>query len=105
MRVPGLEHPLKLQLARELCAILHGYRRDNGAAYIDAHPTELSRLRRGDLRRFSLDRIVRYIARAGYDIEVRLKPTVRLDDRPKPRQRPTSSVARYDYYGRDENQV
>ena len=99
MKGPGPEHQLKAQLARELCAIFDGYERELAAAHVDAHPSELSRLRRGDLRRFSLGRIVRYIAKAGYDIEVHLKKTSRLEERPKPRQ-PTSSVRRYDYYGR-----
>jgi len=98
MRAAGPEHSLKAQLARELCAILQGYRRDIGAACFDAHASELSRLRHGDLRRFSLGRIVRYLARAGYDIEVHLKKTSRLEHRPEPR-RPTSVVLRYDYYG------
>ncbi|HEV8237242.1 MAG TPA: hypothetical protein VGP84_21675 [Gemmatimonadaceae bacterium] len=99
VRAPGPEHELKEQLARELRAILGGDSRDNPPGYVYAHPSELSRLRHGDLRRFSLARIVRYIARAGYDIEVHLKKTPRLEVRPKPR-RPVSTVVRYDYYGR-----
>lgn len=92
------ENPLKGQLARELCAILDGYQRDIGAAHIDADPSELSRLRHGDLRRFSLARILRYIARAGYDIEIHLKSRPRLEQRPQP-PRPACTVVRYDYYG------
>lgn len=98
MRAPGPEQQLKEQLARELCAIFHGYQRDVAAVHLDAHPTEISRLRRGRIRRFSLARIVRYVARAGYDIEVHLKRTPRFEDRPAPR-RPTGSVRRYDYFG------
>ena len=100
MRAPGPEHELKEQLARELCLILEGDLRDMAAACVHAHPSELSRLRHGDLRRFSLARIVRYIARTGYDIEVHLKKTPRLEERPTPRCRPVSTVVRYDYYGR-----
>lgn len=99
MKLPGLEQTLKVQLANELCAILHGYRRYVGAAHVDMHPSELSRLRRGDLRRFSLDRLLRYIARAGYDVEIHLKRTPRHEERPTPRRVPTSSVVRYDYWG------
>ena len=99
MRPPGPEQELKAQLARELRSILSEDPRYIGAARIDADVSELSRLRRDDLRRFSLGRIIRYIARAGYDIEVHLKRTPRLEQRPKPR-RPTSAVVRYDYYGR-----
>jgi len=62
MKPRGLEHELKEQLARELTAILDGYQRDAAADRIDAHPTELSRLRGGDLSRFSLGRIVRTTA-------------------------------------------
>lgn len=100
VRAPGPEHELKEQLARELCVILGGDRRDFAAACVDADPSELSRLRHGDLRRFSLARIVRYIARAGYDIDVHLKKMPRLEEHPKPRRRPVSTVVRYDYYGR-----
>jgi len=99
MRAARSEQVLKEQLARELCAILDGYQRDAGADLIDAPPSELSRLRQGDLRRFSLGRIVRYVARAGYDIEVHLKKTPRLELRSEPR-RSTSTVVRHDYYGR-----
>jgi predicted XRE-type DNA-binding protein len=99
VRAPGLEQELKEQLARELCTILDGYQRDAAAARVDAHESELSRLRHGDLRRFSLARIVRYIARAGYDVEVHLKRTPRFEERPTPRHHPASTVLRYDYYG------
>src|SRR5437763_1682969 len=78
MRAPAPEQELKAQLARELCSILHGYQRDIGAACVDAHATELSRLRHGDLRRFSLARIIRYIARAGYAIEFHMIRTPRI---------------------------
>ena len=101
MRRAGPEQELKGQLAAELCSILRGWQRDIGAARLDMHASDLSRLRHGDLRRFSLTRIIRYIARAGYDIEVHLKKTHRLEHRPKPRQ-PTSTVVRYNYYGEPE---
>lgn len=93
------EQELKELLARELCAILDGYQRDNAAGVVRADPSEVSRFRHGDLRRFSLARIIRYIAQAGYDIEVHLKKAPRAEQRPKP-PRPTRSVVRYDYYGR-----
>ena len=99
MRAPRPEDKLKAQLARELCSILQGQPRDIGAGLVGAHATELSRLRHGDLRRFSLGRILRYIACAGYDIEVHLKRTQRFEQRPELR-RSTSTVVRYDYYGR-----
>ena len=98
MKRVGPEQELKAQLASELCSILRGWQRDVAAAWVDTHASELSRLRHGDLGRFSLARIIRYIARAGYDIEVHLKMAQRLENRPKPR-RPASTVVRYNYYG------
>jgi hypothetical protein len=103
MKRAGPEQELKAQLGGELCSILHGWQRDSGAAWVDMHASDLSRLRHGDLRRFSLTRIIRWIARAGYDIEVHLKKTQRLEHHPKPRQ-PTSTVVRYDYYGMREQE-
>src|SRR4051812_46094491 len=103
MKRAGPEQELRVQLASELCSILHGRQRDIGAARVDMHASDLSRLRHGDLRRFSLTRLIRYIARAGYDIEVHLKKTQRREYRPKPRQ-PTSTVVRYDYYGVPEQE-
>jgi predicted XRE-type DNA-binding protein len=102
MSQPAPEHQLKLQLARELCAILDGYSREVGAGHLQTHTSELSRLRHGDLRRFSLTRILRFIARLGYDLEVHLKKTPRLEERPQLRHHPTTSVVRSDYYGRRE---
>ena len=66
---------------------------------MDTLASELSRIRNGDLRRFSLSRIIRFVARTGHDIEVHLKKTPRREERPKPRYQPVSSVQRYDYYG------
>jgi hypothetical protein len=45
--------------------------------------------------------LARYIARAGYDIEVHPRKTPRLEQHPKPRP-PTSTVIRYNYYGLPE---
>lgn len=104
MMRPRPEQDLKAQLARELCSILRGWQRDIGAAWVAMPASDLSRLRHGDLRRFSLARIIRYIARAGYDIEVHLKRTQRLENRPKP-HRPTSMVVRYNYYGQPEQDL
>ena len=99
MRISDLERELKEQLARELCAVLDGYPREVGAERIGTHGSELSRIRNRDLRRFSVARLIRFLARAGHDIEVHLKRTPRLEERPKPRHQPRSTVCRYDYYG------
>src|SRR5690348_2851786 len=100
MKASELEQTLKAQIARELCALVDGSPRDIGAMQLGTHPTELSRLRHEDLRRFSLHRLLRFAARSGHDIEVHLKTTPRLEERPQPRHHPTSTVIRFDYYGR-----
>jgi helix-turn-helix protein len=100
MKASDVEQTLKAQLARELCALVDGYPREIGAMHLGTHPTELSRLRQQDLRRFSLQRLLRFAARSGHDIEVHLKTMPRLEERPQPRHHPTSTVIRFDYYGR-----
>jgi len=102
MRESEFECDFKLQLARELCRILDGYSRDVAAASIGTLGTELSRIRKGDLRRFSVARLIRFVASTGYDIEVHLKKTPRLEERPKPRYQPVGIVRRYNYYGQLE---
>ena len=99
MRTSDLERSLKAQLARELCAILHVFPNELGASFINTRGSELSRIRNGHLRRFSLSRLIRFVASTGHDIEVHLKKTPRLEERPKPRRHPVSSVKRYDYNG------
>jgi hypothetical protein len=100
MLISDLEHGLKEQLARQLCAILDGYPRELGAAHIGTSESELSRIRNGHLRRFSLSRLIRFVARTGHDIEVHLKRTPRWEERPTVRHQPMSTVRRYDYHGR-----
>lgn len=100
MRLTDLERELKIQLARELCAIMDGYSLEVGAAHLETLPSELSRIRRGDLRRFSLRRMLLFVARTGYDVEIHFNKTPRLEERPQPRHQPKSTVRRSDYYGR-----
>lgn len=57
--------------------------------------------RRGKLRvALHCDLPLRYLARMRYDVEVHLKKTPRPEEHPQPRHRPTTSVVRYDYFGR-----
>jgi predicted XRE-type DNA-binding protein len=94
----ALEHELKQLLAGELCAILASWSQGNAAALVGTHQSEISRLRRRDLRRFSLTRLLRLASRACYDVEIRLTETP--GRRPEPRGRPGVAVVRYDRYGR-----
>lgn len=102
MLISEFEHDFKVKIAREICLILDGVPRDVAAARIGTQVSELSRIRKGNLRRFSLTRLIRFVASTGYDIEVHLKKTPRLEDRPRPRFRAIGGVWRYNYYGRLE---
>ena len=92
-----IEHQLKVLLAKELCAILDGWAQVGAAAGADTHQSEISRLRRGDLRRFSVGRLLRMISRSHYNIDVRLKAMPRVYG--EPRVRPSATVVRYDRWG------
>jgi len=94
----GIEQDLKTQLARELCAIVDGWSQIEAAALLYTHQSELSRLRRGDLRRFSVKRLLRLTSALWYDVEVHLKPMPRPFGSPSPKS--TATVVRYDRYGR-----
>ena len=93
----GMEHELKRQLARELCAILDGWSQHEAAALSHTHQSELSRLRRGDLRRFSVARLLRLISNCHYKIDVQLRAIPRPYGTPG--MSPMATVARYDRYG------
>jgi predicted XRE-type DNA-binding protein len=63
MRTPDPISPLKEQLARELVARLDGWRQDYAASFVGTDPSRISNLRNGRLTRFSLERLIRFIAR------------------------------------------
>jgi predicted XRE-type DNA-binding protein len=92
-----LEQELKQQLARELCAMLHGYNQCNAAGMLGVHQSELSHLRRSQLRRFSIARLLQFISRQAYDVEVHLKAIPQ--PYAMPRRMPVMTVTRYDRYG------
>lgn len=92
-----IDHELKVQLAQELCAILSGWPQFEAAALSHTHQSELSRLRRGDLRRFSVGRLLRLIANCHYNIDVHLKAMPRVHGRP--RVVPAAKVVRFDRHG------
>jgi predicted XRE-type DNA-binding protein len=92
-----LEQDLKQQLARELCAIFHGHIQINAAAILGVHQSELSHLRCGHLRRFSIARLLRFISQQAYDVEIHLRAIPR--PYATPRRMPEFNVTRYDRYG------
>ena len=54
---------LKQQIARELVARLEGWTQDYAASFIGADPSRVSNLRNGLLTCFSLERLIRFVAR------------------------------------------
>ena len=92
-----LEQELKQQLARELCSILHGYSQINAAAILGVRQPDLSRLRNGQLRRFSTARLLNFISGRRYDVEIHLRAIPR--PYATPRRMPTIAVTRYDGSG------
>jgi hypothetical protein len=93
----SVEKELKARLAVELCAIVDDRTVVEAAASLSNWPSEMSALRRGRYRGFSIDRLVRMIVSQRYDIELSLRPIV---FKPAPRVEATIAVVRYDRYGR-----
>ena len=93
-----LEQELKQQLARELCAILDGYSQTDAAAILGVRQSDLSRMQSGHLARFSTARLLNFISRRRYDIEIHLRAIPR--PYATPHRVPAIVVIRYDQSGR-----
>jgi predicted XRE-type DNA-binding protein len=92
-----VDRELQAQLARELLAILDGWSATHIVEHLGLYPARVSELRRGNLARFSIGRLVRLIAALRFDIEITLRPT----PPPRPaRRQPSASVVRRDRFGR-----
>ena len=72
-RQPDPIPELKRQLAEDLVAHLEGWNQEMAAELIRSDPSTVSHLRSGNLERFSLQQLIRFIARrrATVSIEVR----------------------------------
>jgi predicted XRE-type DNA-binding protein len=97
MRTGDIQRDLQRQLARELCAILDGWKGIEIVNRFGIPPARVSELRHGNLARFSIGRLAHLIARTGYDIEITIRPTPPA--KPSPRLH-TATVVRYDRFGR-----
>ena len=62
---------LKKQLAGELVQLLGTWSQWNAAVLLNVSQTQISELKAGKLERFSLDRLVRLLVRAGRTVEIR----------------------------------
>jgi predicted XRE-type DNA-binding protein len=98
-----IDQRLKELLVRELCAILDGWDQTTGAAMVGIRQQDLSALRRGRGKGFSVGRLLRLIARDHYHVEVHLRRIPR--PYAKPREVPTVTGIRYDRWGRPSSQL
>ena len=70
-----LDRELQRLLASELCAILSDCTNSEVSTCLVIHPARVSELRRGDLSRFSIGKLVNLLARQHYDVEVVVRPS------------------------------
>jgi hypothetical protein len=77
-RLPDPTRELKAQLATQLVAQLDGWRVDYGGWWMDSDYSAMSKVRNGDLRRFSLQRLVRMASAVGIEVTMltRIVPIV-----------------------------
>jgi predicted XRE-type DNA-binding protein len=81
--------PLKRELAAELVRIIAGWNRANVAVLMHTDPARVSDLRHGRLDRFSVESLVRFLARMRHHVQVtivserelRLRELLRKHDR------------------------
>jgi predicted XRE-type DNA-binding protein len=62
--------PLKQQLGAELAKLLAGWNADDIAVVIGTDRPRISELRRGRLARFSLETLIRYLARLQHRVDM-----------------------------------
>jgi predicted XRE-type DNA-binding protein len=62
---------LKKRVSDELVKLIDNWTQWNAAVLLHVSQTQISEIRAGKLERFSLDRLVRLLARAGRKIEIR----------------------------------
>lgn len=93
----GVDPELKRLLAAEVRAITEGWNQHVIASMLGLRQPQVSALRNGRVAGFSVGRLLRLMARHGYDIEVHLRATRRFST---PRVPPKVTVQRYDVHGR-----
>ena len=65
---------LKRQAAAALVPLVQGWARDDIAELLGTERERIPELVRGKLDRFSLDRLIRFLVRAGARVELRITP-------------------------------
>ena len=73
---------LKRQAAAELATLFDGWNVFDVAAYIGTDARRITEIKRGQLERFSLETLIRYLARMRRVVELRISEDVRTYRRP-----------------------
>jgi predicted XRE-type DNA-binding protein len=73
---PADDHLLKTQLVRKIEALMkeRGLKQVQAAELFGVKQPDVSKLLRGDLRQFSLERLLRFLVALGQDVEIVVKP-------------------------------
>ena len=74
----------------ELARIVEGWNGDNIAYVLGTDRFRVAELRRGKLDRFSLETLIRYLVRGGWNVELAITKPVRPYDK---RKKPVVSIA------------
>jgi predicted XRE-type DNA-binding protein len=88
-------HNFRLELARHVCAIVHGWPQNEACVLVRLTQPDISRLRAGDAQRFTADRLLGAIAHFGHHISISIRAMQK-----RFKETPTVTVLRYDRYGR-----
>ena len=88
-------HNLRLELARHVCAIIHGWPQNEACVLVRLSQPDISRLRAGEAQRFTADRLLDAIAHSGHHVSISIHAMQK-----RFKEKPTITVLRYDRYGR-----
>ena len=81
----------KQQLGDELAGFIRDWKSRDVAAYLGTDRSRIAELRRGELDRFSLEKLIRLLVRAGKRVELIVSPRTRATAQRAPR--PTEAGA------------
>lgn len=93
--IMSFTNDLRLQLARHVCAIIHGWPQNEATVFVRLSQPDISRLRAGAAHRFTADRLLRAIAHSGHHVTISIHAMQK-----RFKESPTITVLRYDRYGR-----
>ena len=71
---------LKRQLGVELAVIVARWNPSDIASILETEPSRIADLRRGELKRFSLESLIRFLGRLGRCVELQVGPPPRFNN-------------------------